>query len=219
MRLLLLRHGQTPDNVQGILGTMVPGPTLTSLGKRQAAALPASITEPIAAIAVSTMVRTQLTAAPFAADRGLQPTVFDGLREVEAGTYEGRNDRASVAAYLRTFCSWAAGDLDVRNPGAENGHDFFARYDAALAAASAPIPAGGTLAVVSHGAAIRAWVGLRSSNTSATFTLDRPLENTGLAELEGDSRSGWTLLSWQGEPVGGPQLEDRTVADPIGHEI
>jgi probable phosphoglycerate mutase len=177
------------------------------------------VTEPIAAIAVSSLVRTHLTAAPLAADRGLDPITLDGLREVDAGAYEGRNDRVAVAAYLRTFASWTAGDLDARNPGAENGHEFFARYDDAVAAAIDEAPAGGTLAVISHGAAIRAWVGLRAGNVDASFTVERSLENTGMAVLTGTIESGWDLLSWQDEPVAGARLEDHEAADPIGQSI
>ncbi|MCM1975585.1 histidine phosphatase family protein, partial [Streptomyces sp. G1] len=37
MRLLLVRHGQTPTNVDYLLDTAVPGPGLTELGLAQAA--------------------------------------------------------------------------------------------------------------------------------------------------------------------------------------
>ncbi|KTR37372.1 histidine phosphatase, partial [Curtobacterium oceanosedimentum] len=42
MRLLLIRHGQTPANVSGVLDAEVPGPGLTELGQQQADALPAA---------------------------------------------------------------------------------------------------------------------------------------------------------------------------------
>ena len=35
MRLLLIRHGETPGNVLGQLDTAHPGPGLTDLGERQ----------------------------------------------------------------------------------------------------------------------------------------------------------------------------------------
>jgi release factor glutamine methyltransferase len=38
VRLLLIRHGQTPSNVLGLLDTAPPGPGLTDLGVEQAAA-------------------------------------------------------------------------------------------------------------------------------------------------------------------------------------
>ena len=46
MRLLLIRHGQTPSNLKFLLDTAVPGAALTELGERQAAALPEALAEP-----------------------------------------------------------------------------------------------------------------------------------------------------------------------------
>lgn len=67
MRLLLIRHGQTPANVRGELATARPGPGLTALGRRQALAIPDAVAgEQIAAIYVSPLVRTGETAAPLA---------------------------------------------------------------------------------------------------------------------------------------------------------
>lgn len=71
MRLLLVRHGQTPSNVRFLLDTAVPGPGLTELGERQAAALPEALAgEDIDALYASTLTRAQLTAAPLAGARG-----------------------------------------------------------------------------------------------------------------------------------------------------
>ncbi|HEY1158028.1 MAG TPA: phosphoglycerate mutase family protein, partial [Arthrobacter sp.] len=39
MKLLLIRHGETPGNVLGQLDTDHPGPGLTELGERQAEAM------------------------------------------------------------------------------------------------------------------------------------------------------------------------------------
>jgi broad specificity phosphatase PhoE len=203
MRLLLIRHGQTPDNVQGVLGTVAPGVGLTDLGRRQAEALPAALAdESIGALAVSKLLRTQLTAAPLAAATGLTPTVLDGLREVKAGDLEGRSDVEAVTAYIGCVISWAGGDLDARVPGSEDGHEFFARYDAALA--------------VSHGAAIRAWAGSRAVNADDEFIRHHLLENTGVVTLEGTLDRGWRLQTWQGLPVGGAELLDLDAADPTG---
>jgi probable phosphoglycerate mutase len=63
MRLLLIRHAQTPANVLGQLDTGRPGPGLTRLGQRQASEIPVALGDgPIAAIFASPLVRTQLTA-------------------------------------------------------------------------------------------------------------------------------------------------------------
>ncbi len=124
MRLLLIRHGQTPANVRGLLATARPGPGLTRLGRKQAAALAIVLAdavagEQIAAIYVSPLTRTAETAAPLAASLGLDPQVLEGLEEIEAGDLEDRRDMPSVMVYVRTVFGWAAGDLDVRMPGAD----------------------------------------------------------------------------------------------------
>jgi broad specificity phosphatase PhoE len=215
MRLLLIRHGQTPDNVLGELGTTVPGPGLTDLGLEQAAALPEALAaEGIGALYVSTMVRTQLTAAPLAASLGLAPTVLDGLREVEAGELELRSDPRSVSTYLGTVLSWVDGDLDRRMPGAEDGHEFFGRYDAAIGEAVAS--GHEVVAVVSHGAAIRGWSGRRAANAGVAFVREHPLSNTGVVVLEGGPADGWHLVDWAGTPIGGAVLEDASASDPTG---
>ncbi|TWX40058.1 histidine phosphatase family protein [Frigoribacterium sp. ACAM 257] len=218
MHLYLIRHGQTPDNVHGELGTTVPGPVLTDLGLEQAAALPeALVAAGIGALSTSTMVRTQLTAAPLAASLGLVPTVRDGLREVEAGELELRSDQEAVASYLGTVLRWVDGDLDAHVPGAEDGHAFFARFDGAVD----EVAAGGhdVVAVVSHGAAIRGWAGRRASNVDAEFVRAHQLANTGVVVLEGDPGEGWVLVEWAGEPVGGAALDDPGASDPTGEAV
>ncbi|ROP78519.1 putative phosphoglycerate mutase [Frigoribacterium sp. PhB107] len=218
MRLYLIRHGQTPDNIRGELGTTVPGPGLTDLGLEQAAALPEALAAAgIGAMSTSTMLRTQLTAAPLAASLGLVPTVRDGLREVEAGELELRSDQEAVSTYLGTVLRWVDGDLDARVPGAEDGHAFFARFDGAVDEACA---AGhDVVGVVSHGAAIRGWAGRRASNADAAFVRAHQLANTGVVVLEGSLDEGWALVEWAGEPVGGALLDDPAASDPTGEAV
>ena len=133
MRLLLIRHGQTPANVRGELATARPGPGLTQLGRRQAAAILAcgGRRQQIAAIYVSPAHANRADrGAAGAASLGLEPRVLEGLEEIEAGDLEDRRDMPSVMTYVRTAFGWAAGDLDVRMPGAIDGTEFFGRFDA-----------------------------------------------------------------------------------------
>ncbi|PPF67516.1 MULTISPECIES: histidine phosphatase family protein [unclassified Rathayibacter] len=201
MRLLLIRHGQTPSNVAGLLDTRVPGPGLTDLGRTQAAALPGQLAgEGIGALLVSTMVRTHETAAPLAAALGLEPIERDGIREVAAAGLEMRGDDAAVEEYMGTVFRWAGGETSIRLAGGETGDEFAARYDAVVAEAEAL--GHEVVALISHGAAIRCWAGLRSLDLDARFIADHLLDNTGVVVLEG-SGDAWTLVSWQGEPVSG----------------
>jgi probable phosphoglycerate mutase len=223
MRLLLIRHGQTPGNVLGQLDTAHPGPGLTGLGERQAAALARSLAnEQIDLLYASTLIRTQITAAPLAAGRGLGVEVLAGLREIEAGSLEKLTDRESHLRYLGTVFSWAAGDLDRRMPAGPSGHDFFDRYDASIAQIAAAAESAGsaaTVAVVSHGAAIRVWAGLRAANVEPGFAARHVLANTGIVAVEGDPDGGWRLIHWDDSPVGGLALADPTAEDPTGRSL
>jgi probable phosphoglycerate mutase len=219
MRLLLIRHGQTPGNVLGQLDTAHPGPGLTELGERQAAALARSLVhEQIDSLYASTLVRTQITARPLAAVRGLGIEVLEGLHEIEAGSLEKLTDKESHLRYLGTVFAWAAGELDRRMPAGPSGHEFFERYDASIARIAA---AGGTgtTAVVSHGAAIRVWAGLRASNLEPGFAARHVLANTGIVALEGNPDAGWRLIHWDDSPVGGLVLADPTAEDPTGRTL
>lgn len=207
MRLILVRHGQTPSNEIGALDTAEPGPGLTELGREQAALLPAALAgESIDAIVVSSLVRTHETAAALAAHRGIEPIERRGIREVAAGDLEMKNDRASVMAYMQTFAAWASGDLAARMPGAESGHEAFDRFDDVVREVA---EAGhGSVVIVSHGAMIRYWVARATTNVDAEFVSTHQLSNTGVVIVNGSPAEGWVTESWTGVPIGGPAVED-----------
>jgi probable phosphoglycerate mutase len=220
MRILLVRHGQTPANVRGELDTDVPGPGLTELGTRQAEAVVDALGhESIAAIYVSKLRRTHETAAPLAAALGLTPVELPGTHEIEAGDVEGRSDHDAVRTYLGTVFAWGSGDLGATMPGGFDGHAFFGRFDGAIAGIAASHPADATVVVVSHGAAIRVWTGGRVAGLGDGFTAENHLENTGVVVIEGAPDGGWTALSWAGQPIGGAELDDPTAEDPTGEPL
>jgi len=210
MRLILIRHGQTPSNVRGLLDTQPPGPGLTELGTAQAAAVPVTLAdEVIDALYASTALRAQLTAAPLAAARGLDVGIRSGLREIAAGDWEMLGDDTSVHGYLELIGAWLAGDLQRRSPGptGESGVEVMARFDAVIG----EIAATGVdvAAVVAHGAVNRTWASLRADNLDDGFGAAHPLRNTGIVILDGDPRTGWTAVSWTGARfVGGVPVAD-----------
>ncbi|HEV7951665.1 MAG TPA: histidine phosphatase family protein [Glaciihabitans sp.] len=218
MRLLLIRHGQTPSNVEGSLDTRIPGPGLTPLGHAQAEAIPLTLAnERIDAIYASVQVRSQITAAPLAAHHGVQVQIRAGIREISSGDYEMRRDRDAVEAYLTTMLTWAAGHLELPMPGGETGVEIFERFDEVVAEAHA---AGhSTVAFVSHGAVIRTWVGHRASNVTAEYVGENPLHNTGVVVLEGSPETGWTVLTYMGEALGGPEVDDASHDGPAAETV
>ncbi len=214
MRLLLIRHGQTIDNVNGDLGTVVPGPLLTELGQEQARAIPAALAdEEVQAIYASTMQRTSLTAAPLATTTGVAVEILGGLREIGAGIFEGKSDKDSVRGYMGTIISWWQ-DSAARIPGGESGDEFFARFTEAIGQVAAAHD--GTVVVFSHGAAIRTWASAISRNIDEAFSRSHELPNTAMIVLEGSPAEGWIATHWDGEPVGGEALDDPTALDPTG---
>lgn len=205
MRLLLIRHGETPSNLYAALDTTVPGPALTELGVQQAEAIPDALaSEDIGAMFASTQTRARLTAVPLATRLGLPVTIRDGLREISAGDLEMNHDRESLRTYYTTGFAWSSGRLEKQIPGGESGVAFYERFDRVIDEA---VSLGhGTVACVSHGMAIRSWTAARSSNVNTEFARRNVLPNTGVITLEGSQEEGWTTLSWAGLTVGGQGL-------------
>ncbi len=112
-----------------------------------------------------------------------------------------------------TAFAWAGGDLDLRMPVGEDGHQFYERYDGAIAELRGS--GGESVVAVSHGAAIRTWVAARCENTGGDFAGDHQLDNTGAAVLR-STRRGWVLVDWIPTPIGGGALADPRAVDPTG---
>ncbi len=91
--LLLVRHGQSEDAVEGQDFARFEGhadPPLSALGREQAQRLAARlVTEHIDAVYVTSLRRTAETAAPLAAATGHVPVVEHDLREIYLGEWEG----------------------------------------------------------------------------------------------------------------------------------
>lgn len=208
MRLVLIRHGQTTSNVAELLDTAAPGADLTDLGREQAWALVDALADiPLDAVYVSTLVRTHQTAAPLLAARGLTPIERDGIKEIQAGELEMRGDLDSIRAYLSVAASWFHGDLDARMPGGETGAEVLDRFDAVVAEAAAS--GAQSVAFVSHGAVLRYWAAVRATNVEAAVHARSHLSNIAVVVLEGDPTTGWRVLTWEDEALGGEDLTDR----------
>jgi broad specificity phosphatase PhoE len=198
MRLLLIRHGQTGSNISLTLDTLVPGAPLTDLGHEQAAALAERLAnETIDFLGASAAVRAQQTAAPLGAAKGLPVHVFPGAVEIQAGDLEMSSALEHRQLYVDTVLAWLDGDLDVRLPGGESGAEVMDRMDAVIAS----LPDVDTAALVSHGALIRLWAGLRARGVTANMM--RVMDNAGVAVIVGAPGESWILESWEGEPVRG----------------
>lgn len=197
--LTWVRHAQSTANAAGIIDSTVPGPGLTDLGDVQAVAI-AEALAPNAydGIYVSDMIRTQLTAAPMAAERGMTPDMLGGVREISAGIFEGHGGLAGIG-YVLPPAAWVLGARIVPVLGGENGNGFAARVDAAVA----DIYQSGDLnpVVFSHGATIMAWTLMNVVNPDLLLAVTHPLGNTDVVVMTGSPEDGWTLESWDGIAV------------------
>src|SRR5699024_7439409 len=108
MRLLLVRHGQTSNNVAGALDTAFPGAGLTELGHAQARAVPKALREErVACLHVSHLIRTHEPGARLGASLGIPLQITEGLEEIAGGAFGMRRDKEAVDAYQENQSRWA----------------------------------------------------------------------------------------------------------------
>lgn len=202
MKLLLIRHGQTPSNVRKALDTALPGPPLTELGQEQARALVEKLAdEPIVAVYASRATRAQQTATPLAESKDLPVQVIDGVHEVSVGDLEGNSDPESIETYLTTVGPWLRGELSGAMPGGESGAQVRDRYVAAvteLRAKHQETDPDGVVVLVSHGGVIRLGADWLADNVRADVADATLLPNTAIVELDALEDGGWTCRNWAG---------------------
>ncbi len=196
-KIIFVRHGQTEWNLTG----RYQGHTdiaLTELGRRQAQCVASRLaSERFAAIYSSDLTRAKDTAATIAAHHKLPVLTKPGLREINFGEWEGLTYGGIHSAWPAEMDSFfrAPGDVDI--PGGENFNALQLRIGAALDEIIAA-HRGETIAVVSHGGAIRAalcaalcmplnafWH-IRQDNTAVNQIVYYPDEARAVVELVND---------------------------------
>ncbi|ABM16033.1 MULTISPECIES: histidine phosphatase family protein [Mycolicibacterium] len=202
--LTFVRHGQSQANADGIINTEVPGPHITALGQQQAALVAGVLAAGgYQGIYASDMVRTQETAAPLADILGESVTVLPGLREIDAGIYEGSSETDGLGrlGYGLTPALWTLGLRSAWIPDSTdtNGNVFSDRMSEAVQIIyedgwARPV-------AFSHGATIMFWTMMNVDNPDLGLLLSHQLPNTGVVVLEGNPEDGWTLVSWDGVAV------------------
>ncbi len=201
LRLVLIRHGQTTANAQGILDTRLPGHPLTELGHRQAADLAQRLAgTAVVAVYASRALRAQQTAQPIATCHGLAAQVLDGIHEAAIGDLEGRHALDDHRILHELYRAWHGGDLDRARPGGESGKQVLDRYLADVATIRRAHRAG-TAVLVSHGAATRLAVVALAANVDGSFAAPRLLPNAATVLLETEG-TGWRCLCWDGIELG-----------------
>jgi broad specificity phosphatase PhoE len=197
--LTLVRHAQSAANASGLIDASTPGPELTARGWCQATLAAAQLApNHYDGIYASSMVRTQETATPTAQALGEGIAVLPGLREIEAGQYEGTAEADIPQTYFGAPRRWLQGDRSARIPGSVDGNEFNARFDEAVqriydSGEQNPV-------VFSHSAAIMLWVLMNVRNADPSLLGSKPLPNVGRVVLTGNPSDGWTLTEWDADP-------------------
>jgi broad specificity phosphatase PhoE len=196
--LTLVRHAQSGGNASGLIDTSVPGPELTAKGWCQATAVAGQLSpNHYDGVYASSMIRAQQTATPTAQALGEPVNVLPGLREIEAGQYEGQPE-FNAQNYLAAPLRWVQGDRSAKIPGSLDGNEFEARFNDAVrqiyeSGEQNPV-------VFSHGAAIMLWVLMNVRNPDPSLLTGKPLPNIGHVIVNGNPSEGWTLTDWDADP-------------------
>ncbi len=153
MRLVVVRHGATANNVQARYTGQSDVP-LSPLGERQAVALANRLRgERFDAMVTSDLRRARGTAEAIAAYHDL-PLVEDAaLREIAMGEWEGRTHAEAKERFPEECAAWEADPLHHAPPGGETLIAFGERVDVALKRWHARHPEGSVL-WVTHGGLI-----------------------------------------------------------------
>jgi broad specificity phosphatase PhoE len=161
--LYIARHGETEFNVQGRWQGHIDS-ALTENGIEQAKNLAEELREiQFDAIFASDLLRAKRTAEIAKLERDLEVKTTELLRERHMGNYEGRTTdeiKRDQKELFEKFQSLASHERpDFRFDGSiESNQDLMTRFLTILRESSLAYPAGNIL-VVSHGGAIRSFLG------------------------------------------------------------
>lgn len=119
MRLIIVRHGETAHNRDGVTLGRANVP-LNDLGVKQAAAVAASFASAPVAVYASPLRRAVDTASGIAAAHALQVTVEPALIEMDVGEMEHLSYAELRGKYPDFLRAWMSADAaDARMPGGE----------------------------------------------------------------------------------------------------
>jgi probable phosphoglycerate mutase len=211
MAILLVRHGQTDDNVRLVFQGQ-GGHGLNARGREQAQELRDRLKggPRLSRLWASDLERARQTAEIVAEPTGLPVALDKQLREVDVGNWTGRNYTDIERELPEEWAAWVLG-LDVRRGGGETYAELADRLYAAMeriADEHAADPPGQHVLVVSHGAAIKCFaakvLGLDNSGRAALG----PVKNTSVTVLSRRSNKQFEILVWNDTAHLGDPLQE-----------
>ena len=186
--MLLVRHGQSTANAQGIWQGQMDFP-LSEEGRRQASLAGTALSgEPFEGLYSSPLSRAFETAEIIRDRTGFADEVvpIGGLSERHGGILEGHTWAEQERRNPELAKKFLALPEEERWPlvGAETDEEVIARFEAALESIRALHPAGSRLVVVSHGGVMRAY--LRGHFGTEVLPGTRRAANASITRLQWD---------------------------------
>ncbi len=121
-QLYFIRHGEVEEKYHKVFGGSRIDMALSPLGQKQAEAVAAWLKETkLDALYASPMLRVQQTLAPLAQQRGMQPELMAGLREVDFGDWTGNRWDEVPAKFGVSAFDWLE---IIENGGISNGENM-----------------------------------------------------------------------------------------------
>jgi probable phosphoglycerate mutase len=197
-QIILVRHGASEPVFPGQRHELTPDgwgdPALAPEGIEQAAAVTRRLErEPIDAIFVTPLRRTQETAGSTIERTGLAATVLPELTEVHLGAWEGGEYRVRVREGDPVAMEVLLKERYDVIPGAERAEDFAARVRAGIERIVATVGAGRSAAAFVHGGVIGEVCRLATDCRPFAFAFAENCSITRLVVL-GDGR--WLLRGY-----------------------
>ena len=187
-RLIIIRHGESVTNFTGIFTGQLDVP-LTEQGQLQAELAARYVCEnfKIDEIYSSDLQRAYNTALPIAKRLGLEIKTSEKIRELDAGDWKGIHFKKLDELYPEERKRYAEGKSYSRCTGGESIGELYERSVGGFLEIAAEND-GKTVAVTSHGGAIRCFIGYAADLDADSFRDIPGLKNTEICifEVEGN---------------------------------
>lgn len=155
MQIYLIRHGQVEEGYHKVFGGSRINMGLSPRGVKQGEAVAEWLKDtPLDAMYASPMLRVQQTLAPMAAQRGMQPQILPGLREMDFGDWTGNTWDEIQSKFGMSAFDWLEIIESNRIPNGEDVASLKSRVQECMLKIIHAHPQG-KVAVYCHGGIIR----------------------------------------------------------------
>lgn len=190
--LFIIRHGETNENVQGIVQGSGVNSNINERGIWQSKAFHHHYQHvPFQRIYTSALKRTSQTIAPFLQTGSVEHVITPLINEISWGAHEGMaGSRDQIDAFNQVVQGWAEGKLDLRIEQGESANELQSRLNAFIQ--ELPESFDDPILICTHGRTIRCLVALLEGH--GPDKMERyPHSNTGLYLFKREP-SHWQLI-------------------------